>query len=181
VIPAPVGALRLEFKDHGGQANQLEGAFNIVNTGDSPVALSSIRVRYYYTRDTSELSEIYQCFFADVEAGGCANVSAEFGTALGEDADTYLEVGFASGSIEAGTDLREVQLAIHAPNWSTNYDKTNDYSQGAGGVFVEWPKVTLYQAGRLVWGTQPDGQTPTAGDAGAPLGDAGAPSGDAGP
>ncbi|WP_243467768.1 cohesin domain-containing protein, partial [Acetivibrio straminisolvens] len=75
------------------------------------------------------------------------------------DADTYLEISFTSGSLEAGAHV-QIQGRFAKNDWS-NYTQSNDYSFKAGSQFVEWDQVTAYLNGVLVWGKEPGGSTPT--------------------
>jgi hypothetical protein len=38
--------------------------------------------------------------------------------------------------------------------------QSNDYSYGGFSAFTSWNKVTLYQNGTLIWGTEPGGAMP---------------------
>jgi len=72
-------------------------------------------------------------------------------------ADHYLEIAFtaAAGTLAAGTSSGLVQTAFHFDNFPA-FDYTNDYSfNPATATLVDWSKVTLYDNGALVWGTEP--------------------------
>lgn len=77
-------------------------------------------------------------------------------------ADHYIEVAFEGGdSLAPGAATNQIQVRANWPNYTVNYDETNDYSwNGAITTFTDWRKVTVYQNGVLVWGTEPDGTTP---------------------
>jgi hypothetical protein len=49
----------------------------------------------------------------------------------------------------------EIQVWFHKNSWG-NYTETGDYSYDATKTgYADWNKVTLYQNGTLVWGTEP--------------------------
>ena len=134
--------------------NGLNPRIKIVNTGTSAIALSSVKVRYYYTVD----GNVAQTFFCDWSSAGCGNITSTF-TALSTpktNADHYAEIGFASsaGSLAAGQSI-DIQLRISKNDWS-NYTQTNDYSFNVSDTaYVDWNKVTAYVGGVLSWGVEP--------------------------
>lgn len=129
----------------------------IVNTGPSAVPLAELTIRYWYTRD-SDRQQQYWCDYAVVD---CATITTSFGgvdpQATG--VDTYLELGFtaAAGSLEPGHDSGVIQSRITKIDWG-DFNEADDYSYAATQtVLADWNKVTLYQNGVLVWGTEPGG------------------------
>jgi hypothetical protein len=79
--------------------------------GSSAVNLSTLKVRYYFTRDTAQ-SLVFNCDYAMV---GCGNLSGVF-VAISPakaTADYYLEVSFASGTLAAKGDSGEIQLRFN--------------------------------------------------------------------
>jgi hypothetical protein len=135
--------------------NQMKPHFNIKNTGTTAVALSTLKIRYWYTID-GDKTQTFNCDYSTI---GCANLTGTFvkmGTAK-TGADYYLEVGFGSGagSIAAGGQIGEVQTRLNKTDWS-NYNESNDYSfDPTKTAFTDWNKVTVYQNGVLVYGIEP--------------------------
>ncbi len=140
--------------------NQIGPRFDVVNDGTGAVAMSALTIRYWYTADGTQ-AQSYDC---DWTQRGCANVTARFEklSPATASADTYLELGFtaAAGTLAAGQTSGEVQGRIHKSDW-TNYAEANDYSYAAQTSPAACPKVGLYQAGVLVWGTPPAETTDT--------------------
>lgn len=135
--------------------NQIKPHLQIVNKGTAPVALSGLKLRYYYTID----GEKAQTFSCDYAAVGCANLSGTFSKlpAAKTGADYYLEIAFrtSAGSLAPGSSTGEMQIRVNKSDW-TNYNEANDYSYDATKTaFADWSKVTLYQDGVLVWGAEP--------------------------
>jgi O-glycosyl hydrolase len=133
--------------------NSIRPHLKIVNTGSSAVSLTGLKLRYYFTRDTAQ-SLVFNCDYAAV---GCGNISGTFVAVnpAKATADYYLEVSFASGTIPANGDSGEIQVRFNKADWS-NFNQSNDYSFSPTQTsYADWSKVTLYQAGTLVWGVEP--------------------------
>jgi endo-1,4-beta-xylanase len=161
VIPTPTpipgtGSIKIQFYNQNTAAtsNTVYMNFKLLNTGSSAIALSNVKLRYYYTVDGSKT----QNFYCDYSPVGSSNVNGTFVTmpAAKTGADTYVEVGFTSGagSLAAGANTT-VQARFAKSDW-TNYTQTNDYSFNSSATnFVDWTKVTAYISGSLQWGTEP--------------------------
>ncbi|RAW13434.1 beta-mannosidase [Paenibacillus taichungensis] len=134
--------------------NGISPKFKVVNTGNSAIQLSDVKLRYYYTIDGEEA----QSFWSDWASIGSANVTSKFvklATPVAG-ADYVLEVGFTSsaGTLNAGQSA-EIQARFSKNNWS-NYNQANDYSFKASGTqFANNEQVTGYINGQLVWGIEP--------------------------
>ena len=167
VTPPPVvnSNLKVEFYNTNTQAssNSIYPKFLLTNTGSSPINLSEVKLRYYYTID----GEKEQTFWCDWSPVGSSNVSGKFvklsSTATG--ADYYLEISFSSGAgnLAANTSI-EVQGRFAKNDW-TNYNQADDYSfNSSASNYTNWTKVTAYINGVKVFGDEPDGiggSTPT--------------------
>lgn len=139
--------------------NQLRPRFNIVNVGRTAVALSSLKIRYWYTADGSQ-AQIASCLSARL---GCSRLT-EVVTAVTParpNADRYLEFGFtsAAGNLAAGGQTGELQLRVVKSG--SNFTEGNDYSYSAlaalppPSALIDWTRVTIYQGGARIWGTEP--------------------------
>ncbi|MFC5470742.1 endo-1,4-beta-xylanase [Cohnella suwonensis] len=162
---SPTGNLKVEYRvgDASATDSQIKPLLRIINTGTTAVPLSQLKIRYYYTKGSTQ-SETYNCDYA---VAGCGNLTAAFGTVApaAAGADTYVEIGFASGagSVSAGGNSGDIQSRINLANWSS-YNEADDYSyKGTQTSYAPSAAVTLYRNGTLVWGTEPGGSTtPTA-------------------
>ncbi|RPI94107.1 MAG: hypothetical protein EHM40_07675 [Chloroflexi bacterium] len=148
--------LRVQYRaaDTNAGDNQIKPHFNIVNAGTSPVPLSELKIRYWFTREGTQ-NQSFWCDWAAIN-GACGNVSGTF-VQVGSGADFYLEVSFAAaaGSIAAGGQSGEIQTRFAKSDWS-NYTETGDYSfDPTKTSFADWTHVTLYRKGVLVWGIEP--------------------------
>jgi hypothetical protein len=133
--------------------NQAKPHFNVVNGGSSSVALSSLTIRYYFTAEGNP-PLTFECDYAKVS---CGNLAGVFASTAGADADHYLEVSFTAGAgtLAPGAESGEIQARFHNQDYSV-INQANDYSfDPAKTAFTSWDKVTLYQGGALVWGTEP--------------------------
>jgi hypothetical protein len=126
--------------------------FKIVNLGSTSVSLSTLKMRYWFTKDSGTPS--VTCDW--LETMLCTSVTTSL-VAMGTpktNADEYLEIGFTSGTLAANANTGEMQFTIARSSGS--YTQTNDYSFNSTATnYVDWNKVTLYQNSVLVWGVEP--------------------------
>lgn len=135
---------------------QINFYLEVLNTGTTTVPLSDLKARYWFTADGFTAPLQFNCDYTAV-SGGCINISSSFGTASSASADHYLEVGFLSAVTKLGPGAKsgEIQIRIHTGSYD-NFTQTNDYSfDPAKTSYQDAPKVTLYDNGTLVWGTEP--------------------------
>lgn len=147
-VPQPDGDLVVQYMaaDTDPVNNQIKPHFNIVNRGASPVNMSDLKLRYYFTKDGSEGVNAW----IDWAEIGSSNIQTVF-------TDSYVELRFTSGagSIPAGGQSGIIQLRMSKENWS-NFDESDDYSFDPSKTsFADWERVTLYQNDQLVWGIEP--------------------------
>ncbi|OPX46461.1 endoglucanase 1 precursor [Ruminiclostridium hungatei] len=140
-------------------SNTIFPYYKIYNAGEAPVALSTLKIRYYYTAG----GNMEQNFWCDWSGIGSSNVEGAFFKMAEKkkDADTYLEISFRSeaGSLEPGADL-EIKCRIAKVDWS-NYEQSDDYSfNNTATEYSDWNKTTGYLNGRLVWGLEPGTEGP---------------------
>lgn len=133
-------------------SNTISARIKLINTSDRPIDLSTVKLRYYYTKDGTQ----QQNFWCDWSSAGTSNVTGTFLTVSGQNADTCLEIGFKSGTgtIAAGAET-EIHFRIANADWS-NYNQSNDYSFNSTATsYVDWSKMTAYIGDTLVWGNEP--------------------------
>lgn len=153
--PIPSGQLTLQYRaaDTDPVNNQMKPYFNIVNNGAAAVNLSSLKIRYYFTKDTTQTINCY----IDWAQLGASHITTTVGSTTGTNADSYIELSFAAGAgaIAPGGQSGDIQLRIAKADWS-NWNESNDYSFDPSKTsFTNWNKVTLYANNVLVWGIEP--------------------------
>lgn len=149
------GSIKLLYKcmeAHPG-ANQLKPHFRLVNTTNTPIPLSELTIRYWFTNEGRKPLK-HWCDYSSV---GNPNLKATF-TRIKKrpGADHHLEIGFSAGSgtLVKGTDV-DIQSRSAKDDWSV-FQQGDDYSfDPARTDYAESPKVTLYQNGTLIFGTEP--------------------------
>jgi len=156
---APSG-LKVQDRSHDNENpdNTLYALYQVVNTGTSAVALSSLTMRYWFTNESPGDPLVFECDWAQVS---CSNITARFvvlASPVSSKANTYLEISFkaGAGSVAPGRNSGEIQTRIHHVNWS-GFDTSETYSFIADPSFVykDTQTVTLYGNGSLAWGVEP--------------------------
>ncbi|WP_329558015.1 hydrolase [Streptomyces uncialis] len=157
---AAEGPLAVQYRtsSSGAAASQAAPWLKVRNTGAAPVALGTVKLRYYFKADSANAVYRYSCDWA---VKGCANVTGTFGALATPTAtaDRYLEIGFtaAAGSLAPGADSGDIQVRFHRSDWQ-ELVQSDDHSFGAGqSAYSDWTKVTARVSGTVVWGTEPGG------------------------
>lgn len=155
-VPAPAGDLTIQALNGNTSAstNGISPRFKIVNTGDSAIPLSDVKLRYYYTID-GEKAQNFWCDWASIGSEKVTGHFVKLATPVAG-ADYYLEIGFTSsaGTLNPGQSA-EIQARFSKTDWS-NYNQTDDYSfKASGNQFANHEQVTGYMNGQLVWGIEP--------------------------
>ncbi|HEX2927140.1 MAG TPA: cellulose binding domain-containing protein [Ruminiclostridium sp.] len=139
--------------------NTIFPRYKIYNTGNTPISLSDIKVRYYYTID----GEKEQNFWCDWSDAGSSNVTGTFVKMSDKQkgADTYVEIGFKTeaGVLDPGKSV-EIQCRVAKTDWS-NYNQGDDYSfNNTSSDYTEWNNSTGYISSELKWGNEPGTENP---------------------
>ncbi len=135
--------------------NTISPNFRIYNDGTNPLNMSEVKLRYYYTKDSSST----QNFVCDSCLYNNANISGVTGNFIDitpptSNADNYLEISFPQGIILAPNSSIELRNRIYKSDWS-NFNQSNDYSFNPTGTdYQDWNKVTAYLSNSIIWGSK---------------------------
>jgi endoglucanase len=155
--PAASPAMEVSYRccDSASTANTIRTWLQVKNTGTVPLDLTTVKLRYWFTKDDSQ----QQTFTCDYTKVGSANIIGLFGSLTDPTvtADTYFELGFTSGAgkLGSGASTGDIQIRIYKTDY-TPYNQANDYSfapvllsMGAN------TKITGYINGNLAYGVEP--------------------------
>nr|P23659.1 RecName: Full=Endoglucanase Z; AltName: Full=Avicelase I; AltName: Full=Endo-1,4-beta-glucanase; AltName: Full=Thermoactive cellulase; Flags: Precursor [Thermoclostridium stercorarium] len=135
------------------KTNGIMPRYRLTNTGTTPIRLSDVKIRYYYTID----GEKDQNFWCDWSSVGSNNITGTFVKMAEpkEGADYYLETGFTDGAgyLQPNQSI-EVQNRFSKADW-TDYIQTNDYSFSTNTSYGSNDRITVYISGVLVSGIEP--------------------------
>ncbi len=154
--------LRAQYKTDtiGAVTNTIRPKFKIYNDGSTTLALTDIKIRYWFTDEPAGSLQTH------LDNAAVGNVSKTTG---GPASRRYLEVGFyssstiptwvcgngASNQIQAGCNTGEIQMRFNNSSWQ-NFTQYGDHSFSTSRTtYANWSKVTVYYQGSLVWGTEP--------------------------
>ncbi len=157
---ADTGAEDLELVIEGtGNAigNTITKKFTLSNTGDKSIDLSTVKIRYYYTKE-ADVNQVFHCDDAGMSYNTAPwyetvsdSIAGEFASLnpAAENADTYLEISLAdlNNSLAPGQTL-VCQFRITNADWS-DYNQENDYS------YINEDGVVLISNGNVVSGILP--------------------------
>lgn len=135
-------------------SNTLNPQLTLVNTGDTAINLSNVKIRYYYNFDNAN-AQNFTCDWSTIGSSNIIGTFVKMPTAQ-TGADYYLEMGFGSGagSLVAGKSI-DIHIRINKTDWSS-FAQTGDYSFNPTSISsVDWSKVTAYISGNLKWGIEP--------------------------
>ncbi|HEY2734748.1 MAG TPA: cellulose binding domain-containing protein, partial [Polyangiales bacterium] len=122
------------------------------------VPLYELEIRYYFHNEHEDRCPVncqVDSFWAGEHPSG-KSLTAVRRWVSGSDGADYLSVTFpATLEVLARGAAVEMQQQLHTAPFS-QFDQSDDYSFDATKhALTDWPKVTVYRAGSLVWGTPP--------------------------
>jgi len=146
-----------QYSDMTGTASspRIANSLQVTNTGTTPITLSRLTVRYWFTAD-GDPAPAYAC---DYTPRGCSNVTGRFVglSPAVEGADRYLELGFTSGAgkLFPGNSTGPIQNRMHRSDHQ-DFDQSDDWSFDRGHTSLRnWDRITVHYDGELVFGTPP--------------------------
>jgi type II secretory pathway pseudopilin PulG len=154
--------LALYYLNHetSDSSQNIDAEFKIVNNGITPIDLSTITVRYWYTRETAvtQITDLYWAMtvsgdtwthIEDKVASSCVALTTGV-----SGANYYLQISFADDLILPAGAYVYWENRIRNYDWSY-YTQSNDYSYSTITSYGENDKITLYVNGDLTLGTEP--------------------------
>ncbi|HVU52049.1 MAG TPA: cellulose binding domain-containing protein, partial [Polyangia bacterium] len=167
-MPCTTCMVKLQYTCRSSDTGQASFVLDVTNESSVSFPLSSLTLRYWYTIEAGKAQEL-DCDFSKL---GCTNLvtSADSSptpkfvpvTPMRDEANEYAEIAFKAGAfnLDPFLDTGEIQLRLHNMDYSP-ITQTDDYSFDADNcgamapTAIEWPKITAYLDGVLVWGTEP--------------------------
>lgn len=147
-----ITSVRLEVSNASekDRTNTLYPRYILYNTGNTPINLEDVRIRYYYTID----GEKEQNYWCDWSSAGTNNVTGKFvklADPMGN-ADYYCETSFKTGAgvLKPGNSI-EIQSRIAKVDWS-DYNQANDYSFSGEKKYIVFDKASVFVGNDLLWG-----------------------------
>jgi hypothetical protein len=157
--PPPSSSFKVQSStsNTGAVSNQLYINVRIHNTGTVSEAISSLDLKYWYSKEGTNPEVVSIDWVAKLPAGTTINSQAQAAlepvTIAGQTGVVHLSFPSASINIEPNSYI-EARLRVNKSDWS-NYTQTNDYSFIPQSSFTDCNKVCLYKNNVLVWGIQP--------------------------
>jgi cellulose binding protein with CBM3 domain len=135
---------------------------SVQNSGSQSPAISTLKVRYYFT-DQVHLTPQMTINWSHISTSGAnADVTVTFAffplVPAAQEADTYIEFGFSSGhSLLGPGESTMFSWQMQGPDPAKDiYTQTADYSfDPSKTALASWDHVVLLENGSVVWGVAP--------------------------
>ena len=156
-VPAQASIKVYSAAKDGTITSQIQTRFEVRNEGNTAVAVSDLKVRYYFTSDNNQPANVY-VDYADI---GASNVQARVVQLPSSvnGADSYVELTFMPGMslLAPQSSLGAIDFRIVRSDYGL-LDQSNDYSYAAnyGNVGLN-THITAYLSNNLAFGTPPSG------------------------
>ncbi|MFC9298178.1 cellulose binding domain-containing protein [Streptomyces sp. NPDC057011] len=161
--PDPTG-LAVRYRTDGPARGAVaKPSLEVVNYSKETVALSGVTLRYYFSSD-EDSAYGSNCVESTV---GCTNITTKLNAVATPSSDTshYLQIGFTTeaGSLAPGKSSKGIALQLYRLDHK-ELNQANDRSfKAKTSKFALSKQVTAYTGGTLVWGEEPIGGAPAAG------------------
>ena len=154
-VKLPSGKIKVQMETASPNTNtdQIKLKFSIVNTGEVPVNLAEVKLRYYYTFEGTGGQE-FTCSGGSLPAAVISAALVRM-TGVTPDANYYLEIGFteAAGDLKPGEKLAVGGVITNLGGF---YQQDNDFSfQPQAEGMVDWAATPGYVKDQLCWGNEP--------------------------
>ena len=138
-------SIRLEMANNNTKSttNTISPNFIIYNTGEVPIEIDDLKIRYFYTIN-EETEQNFWCDWSSIGSSNVTNSFVKMQTAM-IGADYYADIGFkqSAGILNPGSCI-ELHNRIAKSDWS-DYDQSDDFSfNNTGKKYSDWTKVAVY-------------------------------------
>jgi hypothetical protein len=144
-----------------GAGTAIDPYIEIFNHGLATLPLTGLEIRYWFTSDLAGASGVTQsamCQSQSTVGITCNDFSLSLVpvTPARPTADTYLSWSFGATTASVGPAGGYADILVYITRSDGIYDQSNDYSyNGSASYFAETTKVTAYDNGTLIYGTEP--------------------------
>jgi hypothetical protein len=157
--------LRLEYQvgDPNRTSKSPRFPLKLFNEGAESIPLSTVVLRYYFRlKGVSEPIHVrggqaiwFQGAVPVDISGDTMWTISRFNDDFEDDFDAYIEISFSVHDLFPG-DRVELYQELWGGNDVGSFDQASHYSfEATAFPFQNWPKITAYRAGALVWGYEP--------------------------
>jgi hypothetical protein len=159
VADAGTGVVKVQMRNNEDPSptnNEIKPIFNLTNLTGAAIPLTELRLRYWYTKDNSDSTQILECDYAmignsNIDTGDDVAFAVEAGK---PGANWYFELRFLGGTLAANGTTGDIKLRLHTSGFQ-NFSEVDDYSYCQAASYTDWDHVTVYRGGNLIWGVEP--------------------------
>jgi hypothetical protein len=133
----------------------------VVNTGNGPLNLNNVEVRYWFNCDCTNQTLQSWVDWAGLMPAGTAVTGDVLNTvqSTNEGGQTnYISYKFTGNLVLQPGQNIQIQSRFNKSDWS-NMLQDNDWSYAAYTSYTQWTHITGYLNGSLVWGQEPSGSS----------------------
>lgn len=149
VSPKQIGNAAVSVQYHNANTAattiQMKPELIITNTGTSALAMSNLKVKYWFTNETNTALQAVIWWTNKSQSSAVCTIGSNF-----------VEISYpgSTESLSVGASY-QINFGVNANNWS-NFSQTNDYSYlAASPGFAASTKITARLGGSLIWGIEP--------------------------
>lgn len=132
-------------------AQNLNVSLEITNTSSKAISISSLEIKYYFTKDGSA-DLAMTCDHTAIQNGDAyvplSAVSGSFSSASGNNADTLLTIKSSDNAVLEAGGVWKIQARVNKSDWSM-FNPANDFSA------LSAENIAIYSNGSLIFGKTP--------------------------
>lgn len=132
-------------------SQNLNISLEIANTSSKAISVSSLEIRYYFTKDGSS-DFAFTCDHTAIQNGDAyvplSAVSGSFSSASGNNTDTLLTIKSGDNAVLESGGVWKIQARVNKADWS-NFNPSNDFSA------LSAENIAVFSNGSLIFGKTP--------------------------